>query len=398
MDDLKKQFPMLVQESFSYLDSASTTQKPQQVLDAIQYAYTTYNANPGRGIYQLSEKATEQYESARATVAQFIGAQSHEIVFTGNATAGINLIAQGWARTHLKAGDEILITELEHHSNLMPWQRVAKETGAVLKYIPILPNGSLDMSLIDVLITERTKMVACTHSSNAIGTLVDVETIIGRAKKVGAHTLIDACQAVPHQTVDVSQMGCDLLVFSGHKLLGPTGIGVLYINESVQDAVVPLSLGGGQPFEVTWHSYSLRKAPQKFEAGTPPFIQAMGLAAAIAFLQEQVSFDALREHEAALCARLVDGFSSIKQVTVLGPVEQLKTQGHLVTFVVDGMHPHDVAAALDRHGVAVRAGHFCAQPLFAKLGYDGAVRASFYCYTASDDIDRLLDAIHRFFS
>ena len=397
MNNLKKQFPFLVDTSLSYLDSASTTQKPQQVLDAIQYAYTHYNANPGRGIYQLAEEATEQFQAARKTVAQFIGAQPHEIIFTGNATAGINLIAHGWGRTHLKEGDEILLTELEHHSNLMPWQRVAKETGAALKYIPILPDGSLDMSALDSLIAERTKLVACTHSSNGIGTPVDVEKIIVRAKAVGALTLIDACQVVPHQTVDVSKLGCDFLVFSGHKLLGPTGIGGLYINESIQDTVEPLSLGGGQPFEVTWDTYRLKKGPQKFEAGTPPFIQAMGLAAAINFLQTYVSFDALREHEAMLCARLIDGLSSMERVTVLGPIDQLKTDGHLVTFVVDGMHPHDVAAALDQQGVAVRAGHFCAQPLFAKLGYDGAIRASFYFYTTPEDIDRLLDAMRMLF-
>jgi len=393
MSDLKKDFPLLVRENISYFDSASTTQKPQQVLDAIRHAYTSYNANPGRGIYTLAEEATEQYESARKTVAQFIGAKPNEIIFTANATAGINLIAQGWARQHLKSGDEILLTELEHHSNLLPWQRVAKEAGAQLKFIPILQDGSLDMSTLDALITERTKLVACTHSSNAIGTSVDVKAIIARAQHVGARTLIDACQTVPHQKVDVAQMGCDFLVFSGHKLLGPTGIGALYIKESMQDAVQPLSLGGGQPFQVDWHQYTLRKGPHKFEAGTPPFIQAMGLAAAIEYIKQNVPFDVLRKHEAALCARLIDGFSTMQNVTFLGPVDQLKTGGHLVTFVLDDMHPHDLAAYLNQQGIAVRAGHFCAQPLFTKLGYDGAVRASFYCYTQVSDVDQLLLAM-----
>ncbi len=395
MNDLKKDFPLLVQETISYLDSAATTQKPQQVLDVIQHAYIMYNANPGRGIYMLAEEATEQYENARSTVAQFIGAQSNEIIFTGNATAGINLIAQGWAQKYLNPGDEILLTELEHHSNLLPWQRVAKETGAQLKFIPILPGGYLDMSTLDALITERTKLVACTHSSNAIGTQVDVKEIITRAKQVGARTLIDACQTVPHQKVDVAQIGCDFLVFSGHKLLGPTGIGVLYIKESMQDAVQPLSLGGGQPFQVDWHQYSLRTGPHKFESGTPPFIQAMGLAAAIEFLQKHVPFDALQKHEASLCARLINGLSTMQNVTILGPIDQLKTGGHLVTFVVEGTHPHDVAAHLDSQGIAVRAGHFCAQPLFKKLGYDGAVRASFYCYTQVSDVDQLLQAMRQ---
>lgn len=394
-NDQKKDFPLLVRENSSYFDSASTTQKPQLVLDAIQHAYTTYNANPGRGIYALAEEATEQYEDARSTVAQFIGAQLNEIIFTANATAGINLIAQGWAQKHLNAGDEILLTELEHHSNLLPWQCVAKETGAHLKFIPILSDGSLDMSKLDSLLTERTKLVACTHSSNAIGTAVDVETIIKRALQVGAKTLIDACQTVPHQSINVSQMGCDFLVFSGHKLLGPTGVGVLYIKESMQDDLQPLSLGGGQPLEVTWDQYRLKKGPHKFEAGTQPFIQAMGLAAAINYLQEWVPFDALQLHEAALCARLIDRLLTMKNVKILGPIEQLKTEGHLVTFVVDGMHSHDVAAYLDSKGIAVRAGHFCAQPLFKKLGHDGAVRASFYCYTQKDDIDRLLQAMRQ---
>jgi len=395
MNNLKKDFPLLMQESIFYLDNASTTQKPQQVLDAIQHAYTTYNANPGRGIYTLAEEATEQYEHARKTVAQFIGAKQNEIIFMANATAGINLIAQGWAQKHLKSNDEILLTELEHHSNLLPWQRVAQETGAKLKFIPILSDGSLDMSKLDSLLTERTKLVACTHSSNAIGTPVEVKTIIARAKQVGARTLIDACQTVPHRKMNVSQLGCDFLVFSGHKLLGPTGIGVLYIQESMQDEVEPLSLGGGQPFEVDWHTYTLRKGPHKFEAGTPPFIQAMGLATAIEYLQKYISFDALQKYEAKLCAQLIDGLSQMKKVTILGPIEQLKTQGHLVSFVVDGIHPHDVAAHLNQYGIAVRAGHFCAQPLFKKLGYDGAVRAGFYCYTQKDDIDQLLQAMQR---
>jgi cysteine desulfurase/selenocysteine lyase len=395
MNDIKKDFPLLLQESISYLDSASTTQKPQQVLDAIQHAYSTYNANPGRGIYRLAEEATEQYEGARSSVAQFIGAQPNEIIFTANATAGINLIAQGWARQHLKPGDEILLTELEHHSNLLPWQRVAQETGAQLKFIPIFLDGSLDMSVLDSLLTERTKLVACTQSSNAIGTQVDIVSIVARAKQMGARTLIDACQVVPHQKINVSNMGCDFLVFSGHKLLGPTGIGVLYIKESMQEVVEPLSLGGGQPFQVDWHQYTLRKGPHKFEAGTPPFIQAMGLIAAIEYIQQNIPFDALREHEAKVCARLIDGFTNMKNITILGPIDQLKTQGHLITFVVEGMHPHDVAAYLDSKGVAVRAGYFCAQPLFKKLGYDGAIRASFYCYSQEDDIDQLLQALHQ---
>lgn len=394
MINMVHDFPMLKEGTLSYLDNASTSQKPYQVLNAIQHAYTTYNANPGRGIYHLAEEATEQYEQARTEVARFVGAQSHEIIFTSNATAGINLVASGWARMHLKSGDEILLTELEHHSNILPWQRVAQQTGAVLKYIPINFDGTLDLSRLGALCTERTKLIACTHASNAIGSAVDVKTIIQHARTVGARTLVDACQTVPHQSIDVKQIGCDFLVFSGHKMLGPTGIGVLYIREAIQDSVEPLALGGGQPLEVDWQRYRLRSGPHKFEAGTPPFIQAMGLAAAISYINVHVPFDALRVQEAVLCSRLIDGLAQINEITVLGPINQLKTEGHLVSFVVDGMHPHDVAAYLDQHGIAVRAGHFCAQPLFKKLGYaQGAVRASFYCYTQKRDIDALLHVL-----
>ncbi len=395
---LKKDFPFFTRtdrELISYLDSASTTQKPKQVLDAIQNAYVQFNANPGRGLYQLAEEATHAYEDARKTVAQFIGAPPHEIIFTSGATEGINGIAIGWALHHIKSGDEIVLTELEHHSNLLPWIRVAKETGAHLTYIPVLPNGALDMDAVDSIITERTKLVATTHSSNAIGTFVDLQPIIARAHDVGARVLVDACQSVPHMPIDVSKIGCDFLVFSGHKMLGPTGIGVLYMRENVQEEVLPWMLGGGMVFDVDWHQYTLAKAPHKFEAGTPPFIQAMGLAAAISYLKNTISFDALQKYEAALCARLLDGISDMKKIHIIGPVDELRKQGHLVTFVADDVHAHDVAVYLDQHNICVRAGHFCAQPLLKKLGHASAVRASFYGYTDESDIDRLLSALQK---
>ncbi len=396
MKNLKSEFPLLSQTKHDtplcYLDSAATSQKPQQVIDAIVHAYTTYNANPNRGIYALSEQATQQYEDARERVARFIGAQSHETIFTSGATAGINAIAQGWARYHIKAGDEILLSELEHHSNMLPWLRVAQEVGAVVKYIPITSNGLLAMDQLSSLLTNRTNLVAITQSSNAIGTPVDLQPIIEHAKQVGARVLVDACQSVPHMPINVKTMGCDFLVFSGHKMLGPTGVGVLYINEAIQDDVQPFMLGGGSVFDVDWHRYTLQKAPQKFEAGTPPFIQAMGLAAACDYLQ-QIPFSELHAYEAGLCRRFIEGLLQIDFVSILGPIDALQQSGHLVTFVVDGFHAHDVAAYLDQQGICVRAGHFCAQPLFKKLGYDAAVRASFYCYTQEQDIDRLIDAL-----
>lgn len=397
MHNIRKDFPLLAREvhgkPLCYLDSASTSQKPQAVIDAVVKAYTTFNANPGRGIYQLAEQAAMEYEHARAIVARHIHANPDEIVFVRGATEGINVIAQGWGNYHLKRGDEIVLTELEHHANLVPWQRVAQQTEAVLKFIPITKDGSLDYSSIPSIITQRTKLVAVTHNSNAIGTSVDVTPIIAAAKKVHARVLIDAAQSAPHHMIDVTTLGCDFLTFSGHKTLGPTGIGVLYMHASVRDEVQPLTLGGGAVLEVDWHHATLRKAPAKFEAGTVSLAQAIGLGAAITYLQEKVSFDALQKHEAALCAQLIDGLAHHKRITIIGPHEELRRKGHLVTFVVDGIHAHDVAAFLDQRGICVRAGTFCAQPLMKKLGYDGAIRASFHCYSTSQDVDRLLEAV-----
>lgn len=397
MEWLKKDFPLLLKKqngtSLCYLDNASTTQKPQIVIDAIAQAYSSWNANPGRGIYRLAEEATQRYERARETVAQFIGAQSHEIVFVPNATAGINAVAQGWARYHLKAGDEILCSELEHHSNLLPWQRIAREKGALLRFIPVAADGLLDEKSVSQFLTKRTKLVAITHRSNAIGTSVDVASIIQHAKNVGAYVLIDACQSVPHMEVNVRILGCDFLVFAGHKMLGPTGIGVLYINERIIEEITPFMVGGGSVINVSWQEHVLKKAPHRFEAGTPPYIEAMGLAVAIKYLKTHVLCNELARYEATLCRRLIDGLVQIDGITVLGSKQKLKNEGTLVTFVIDGIHAHDVAAYLDTRGICVRAGHFCAQPLIQKLGYDAAVRASFYCYNQVEDVDQLLEAL-----
>ena len=391
----KSDFPLLVDSGITYLDSAATSQKPQQVIDAVVKAYTTYNANPGRGIYQLAEAATEQYELARKAVAFFVNAKDKEIVFVRGATEGINYIATGWALHRLKKGDSILLSELEHHANLLPWQRVAQQTGCELRFIPVCPqDGMLELEQLDKLLDDSTKLVAITQSANAIGTSVDLVPIIARAKKMGARVLVDACQSVPHEQIDLKKMGCDFLVFSGHKMLGPTGIGVLYINASAQHEVQPLCLGGGAVKEVTWHKAVLADAPHRFEAGTASLAQAIGLHAAIEYLQKNVPFDELKKHEAALCTQLIDALQEMPRVKIYGPIEQLKKEGHLVTFTIDGIHAHDVAAYLDKKGIAVRAGLFCAMPLGHLMGYNDAIRASFYCYTQSEDVAQLIEALY----
>jgi cysteine desulfurase/selenocysteine lyase len=400
MNKLYKDFPIFSQSvhgmPICYLDSASTSQKPQAVIDAVVKTYSTFNANPGRAVYELAEQATMQYENARKKVAQFLNADPREIIFVRGATEGINTIATGWGNHHLKAGDEIVLSELEHHSNLVPWQRVAQQTGATLKFIPITKAGLLDYDVISTIISKRTKLVAITHSSNAIGTSVNLSPIIESARRVHARVLVDACQSAPHEPIDVKKIGADFLSFSGHKMLGPTGSGVLYINAARFDEVAPLTLGGGDVLEVRWHDAVLRQAPEKFEAGTASLAQAVGLATAIEYLQHKVPFDRLREHEAALCAQLIDGLAKYKKITILGPIDELKNRGHLVSFVVDGIHAHDVATFLDQtEGVCVRAGNFCAQPLINKLGYQAAIRASFYCYSTAQDVARLLHGISK---
>lgn len=394
---LRADFPILLQKINGYpligCDNASTTHKPQSVIDAELQFYTQTNANIYRGIHTFAERATDLYEAARKKVAQFIGALPEEIIFTRGCTSGINFVATSWGQANIKAGDEIVMTELEHHANLLPWQRIAQKNGATVKFIPIFPDGSLDLSNLDSIITNKTKMVSVIHVSNAIGTHVDVAAIIARAKIVGARVLIDAAQSVPHQKIDVGQLDCDFLAFSGHKLLGPTGIGVLYIKKELHSLIEPYEVGGGMVEDVDCHNATWAPAPQKFEAGTPAIAQAIGLGAAIDYVQANVDFDDLAIHEAQLCARLIGGLSGIKAVQILGPIEELKKNGHLVSFLVEGYHSHDVAAFLDVRGISVRAGHHCAQPFAKKLGYDASVRVSFYFYNTVEEVDSIIAAI-----
>ncbi len=399
MNKLSKDFPALQTNvgtrEIIYVDNASTTQNPKIVTDQISAFYNNGYANVDRGIYALAEETTIAYEDARTKVAQFIGADAQEIIFTKGTTESINFVATAWGLTHLKKGDEIVLTELEHHANLIPWQQVAHKTGAVLKFIPINDDGSLNLDSLDSIITSKTKFVGCIHISNALGTTVDIKKVIAAARAVGAPILIDAAQSVPHIPVDVHSLDCDFLVFSGHKMCGPTGIGVLYIAKRMFESVPPYQFGGSMINHATYQTATFAKPPAKYEAGTPPIAQAIGLAHAIDYLTAQVDFKTLGMHEAGLCSRFIDGLQKMERIRILGPIDQLKKEGHLVSFTVDGLHAHDVAAALDMQGIYVRAGHFCAQPLFTKLGITAAVRASFYFYNSPDQVDALLVAIKK---
>lgn len=394
---LKKNFPALLQKihgrDLVYFDNAATTHKPQQVIDAITHFYSKEYATIYRGIYTLAERATERYEFVREQVAHFIGAHPQEIIFTRGATAGINFIATAWTREMLSEGDEIVLTELEHHANLIPWQQVAHKTHAVLKFIPVTQEGQLDFSSLSDIITHTTKLVATTWCSNAIGTQVDLEPIITRAHEVGAKVLVDGTQTAAHRRIKVHELGADFLVFSAHKMLGPTGLGVLYMRKKWFDEVPPYQFGGGMVFDASWDNATWRPAPQKYEAGTPPIAQVIGFGAALDYFANAIDFDELRQREAYLCRYLIDEFSRIDRIRILGPVDELKEDGHLVSFVIDGVHPHDIAAYLDQYGICVRAGNHCARPLHVKLGLDTSVRASFYLYNSPSEVEYFIQKI-----
>ena len=400
MKNLKKDFPIFNQKingyPLAYLDNASTTQKPNQVIDAVSNFYKTSNANIGRGVHTLAERATTLYEEARAAVAQFINARSEtEIVFTKNATESINIVAVAWAEYNLKEGDVILATEQEHHSNMLSWLELAKKNNFKLSYIPVHDDGTLNLAKLPELLTDKVKLVAVAHVSNALGVHNAVATIIAAAHKVGAKVLIDVSQSVPHQKVDVQNMDCDFLVFSGHKMLAPTGIGVLYIKKDLHDQLAPAHIGGGMVFEADLHKASWLQMPHLLEAGTPPIAQAVGLHAAIEYLNKHVDFYELKKHEANLVSKFIDGVSQIDRIKILGPIPHLIQQAHLVSFVVKGMHPHDVAAYLDQFGIAVRAGHHCAQPLAKKLGFESSVRTSCYLYNSLEEVERCVNVLKK---
>lgn len=394
-----KDFPLLQKQiqgqTLTYLDSAATSQKPQQVIDAELNFYTTHNANVHRAVYELGEEATKLYEQARAKVAHFIHAKHvSEIVFTRSTTESINLVASTWAQEHIFAGDEIVVSELEHHSNLIPWQQLAIKKGARLCFIPVDHGGTLNLTNLQAIITKKTKLVAIAQVSNAVGVYNAIKTITQVAKYVGAKVVIDAAQSVPHRLVNVQELGCDFLAFSGHKMLGPTGIGVLYIKKELHDQTPPYQFGGGMVFEAGIDTASFLSAPYKFEAGTPAIAQAVGLGVAIDYLT-QYKPEEIQAHSAHLCRHLIDGLLEISSVEILGDIDYMKKRGNLVSFVVKGYHPHDVAAYLSSLGICVRAGHHCAQPFAKRLGLDSSVRASFYGYNSVSDVDALLEALNK---
>ncbi len=392
---LKNEFPIFKNnKELIYLDNAATTQKPQKVIDAIVDFYTKQNANIHRGVYTSAEQATQHYEDARATVAQHLNAQLDEIIFVKNATEGINLVAYSWAMQHIKKGDEILLTEYEHHANLLPWQRVAQKTGAVIRFLPVNDDGTLAYDQLNILVNKHTKLVACSALSNVTGAKTDLAKIINSAHSVGAKVLIDAAQLMAHANIDVNKLQVDFLVFSGHKIFGPTGIGVLFIKKELQKKMVPYQLGGGTVFEVDWQDATYLDSPQKFEAGTPPIAQAIGLAAALKWLQQQ-DIQAIARYEAMLLKTIIEGLEQLPHIKLLGPIDELKNSGHLVSFVVDDMHAHDVAAYLSNHNIAVRAGHHCAQPLAKKWHVDASVRVSLACYNTKDDVLHLLKIMQK---
>jgi len=395
---VRAEFPILSREvhgkPLAFLDSAASSQKPVSVIEAMNAYYRTTHANVHRGVYTLSEDATELYEGARKKVAKFIGAKSsREIVFTRNTTESINLVAQAWGRATLKPGDEMLLTELEHHSNLVPWQLIAKETGAKIRYIPVDGQGILQLDALDGLLTERTKLVAYTQMSNMLGTITPAAEIARRAKAVGAVSLVDGAQGVPHLPVNVQELGCDFLAFSGHKMCGPTGIGVLYGRRELLEAMPPFMGGGDMIRRVTYEDAEWNDLPWKFEAGTPAIAEGIGLGAAVDFLSG-LGMEAVRAHEREITAYALERLAEVPTVAIYGPTDP-DIRGGVATFNLGSVHPHDVAAGLDAEGIAIRAGHHCAMPLHQKMGLTATSRASFYVYTLPEEIDRLVEALYR---
>ncbi|MFT8337924.1 cysteine desulfurase [Schleiferilactobacillus harbinensis] len=376
-----------------YLDSAATSQKPQAVIDALVHYYTRQNANVHRGVYTLAEQATEAYENARQTVADFIHAEdTANIIFTRGTTESLNWIAQSWGGTHIQAGDEIIITIMEHHSNLVPWQQLALRTGAKLRYVDIDDQGLLDMTAYRAMLSARTKIVAVTQVSNVLGTINPIQEIGQLAHAAGAILVVDGAQSAPHMPVDVQALGADFFAFSGHKMLGPTGIGVLYGKMALLEAMPPIEFGGEmiskvEKFQTTWADI-----PWRFEGGTPNIAGAIGLAAAIRYLQA-IGLDKIRDHERALTAYALDQLKAIPGLTIYGPQDAAQ-RGGVIAFTLNGVHPHDLATVLDTQQVAVRAGHHCAQPLMQRLGVVATARASFYLYNGQADVDRLVAAVN----
>jgi cysteine desulfurase/selenocysteine lyase len=398
----KNDFPILKRKvrggnTLIYLDSGATSQKPEIVIEAESNFYRTKNAAVHRGAHLVAEEASEVYEGARENVARFIGAKSDEVIFTKSATESLNLIAYSLgnpeSKFHLNSGDEIVVSEMEHHANLIPWQQLAKRVGAKLTWFKITDEGRLDLSDIDTLINKKTKIVAITHQSNVLGTIVPLAQITKAAHAVGAVVVLDACQSVPHFAVDVKKLEVDFLAFSGHKVLGPTGIGVLWGKSELLDQLEPALFGGSMVDSVSMQGATWAKAPRKFEAGVPNMAQAVGLSAAIDYISE-IGMDKVAQHEQELTKQLISGLQKTSGVQVIGPVD-MKDRGGVVSFTVDGVHPHDVGQYLDQFGIAVRTGHHCAWPLMRRLNLVGTTRASFHLYNDENEVEVLLNTVSK---
>jgi len=397
VDAIKRDFPILRRmidgNRLVYLDSAGSSQRPRQVLDAMSCYYENNHANVHRGVYRIAEEATSMMEAARAKTARFVGAQSpNEIVFTKNATEAINLVAHSWGRANLKQGDAIVLSQMEHHANIVPWQMLAAERGVELRWIPVRADGHLDLSQLDRLL-DGAALVAISAMSNVLGTINPVPRITEAAHNAGALVLTDACQHVPHLATDVAALGADFMAFAPHKMLGPTGVGVLWAREELLDSMPPFLGGGGMILDVTEDGFVSAGLPAKFEAGTPPIAETVGLGAAIDYL-ENVGMDAVREHEVSLTAYALRTLSERfgETLTIHGPTEPSE-RGGVLSMDLKGVHPHDVSQVLDQHGVCVRPGHHCAKPLMRVLGVGATARASLYLYNDEDDVDALADAL-----
>ncbi|WP_210471154.1 cysteine desulfurase [Sporosarcina sp. 6E9] len=394
--DIRKHFPILQQEinghPLVYLDSAATSQKPQQVIDAMSNYYEKDNSNVHRGVHTLGNQATEAYEGARDKVRDFINAKSREeIIFTRGTTTSLNIVAQSYGRANVGEGDEIVITHMEHHSNIIPWQQLAKEKGAVLKFIDLEEDGTITLDKVRETVTERTKIVSIMHVSNVLGTVNPIKEITEIAHANGAIMVVDGAQAAPHMKVDVQQLDCDFYAFSGHKMVGPTGIGVLYGKKELLNKMEPVEFGGEMIDFVGLYESTWKELPWKFEGGTPIIAGAVGLGAAIDYLEE-IGLDNVEKHEQHLAEYAMKKMSEVEGVTIYGPLEPEK-RASLITFNLNDVHPHDLATVLDMHGIAVRAGHHCCQPLMKWLDVSATARASFYIYNTEEDVDRLVDGL-----
>ncbi|MFP3721564.1 cysteine desulfurase [Niallia circulans] len=393
---IRSYFPILNQEvnghPLVYLDSAATSQKPVQVIETIENYYREYNSNVHRGVHTLGTRATDAYEGAREKVRKFISASSiEEIIFTRGTTTALNTVAQSYAMENVKEGDEIVITPMEHHSNIIPWQQVAKKTGATLKYLPLQADGTIALADVENTITPATKIVSITYVSNVLGVINPIKEIAAIAHKNGAVLVVDAAQGAPHVKIDVQDLDCDFLGFSGHKMCGPTGIGVLYGKKHLLENMEPIEFGGEMIDFVGLYESTWKELPWKFEAGTPIIAGAIGLGAAIDFLEE-IGLENITEHEHKLAAYAMEKLSSINGLTIYGP-QNANNRAGVITFNIEDVHPHDVATVLDAEGIAVRAGHHCAQPLMKWLNVSATARASFYLYNSEEDVDKLVEGI-----